>query len=45
MKNGVKNTRKVLIVITQKDLVKKHIVLEEKEIGVSNEFKVRRVGR
>tara|TARA_B100001121_G_scaffold298902_1_gene307036 strand:+ start:722 stop:826 length:105 start_codon:yes stop_codon:yes gene_type:complete len=30
MKNGARNTKRVLIVITQKDLVRKHIVLEER---------------
>ena len=31
IKIGVKSIKRVLIVITQKDLVKKHIVLEEKK--------------
>tara|TARA_B100001113_G_C20521199_1_gene367422 strand:+ start:294 stop:398 length:105 start_codon:yes stop_codon:yes gene_type:complete len=30
MKNGARNTKRVSIAITQKDLVRKHIVLEER---------------
>ena len=45
MKNGVKKYKKSINCNNPKGFSQKAHCAEEKEIGVSNEFKVRRVGR